>query len=581
MKIKMKKIKKTHLLFPNYIKYKKSPLKRNEYSKESLIRRETREDMKYKPINPKRTFNPSTIGINEIVKKNNLSLITNYKIRNIIIKFREERQKEIEEKKILYKNRSFHNYEEEKKTHFIMLKAMLRKDHQTIQNLIKREHKNQDKKIKNRCSSSRNLSYLSNISSKKYRYKSSSPLILSDTKNTTKNSNNKSLVIKNIKNDILNEDLFPKLEKKNTQKIQKKNEIKIKNASSMTIGGKITNHNKTTNFPHKKFNQDISFSLLNINSEKLGEISLFGVLDGNGPMGKQIASIVKDYIIDYFKNGTDMKVTLKRDNFYSIMYYSFNNAQNYLINNCSKLNINLDYSGVTGCILLYPQNNRNKVYCANLGRNKCMLYSMFGTVRLSYELYPDRASEKYRISLVPKKKDKTIITNNNNEKMANLNKSEEINNIINNSEKKNNNIINEIYKDNNNQKQNENTKSKIDEKDKENYLKDFLELDISRCIGNLIAEDHGIIPGPEVVESDIRINKGKYIVMGTPSLWKYLTDEEIGEIVNKYLAIGDSVAACKELEETAKERWKSDMGGYDDISVVVIFFDLKNIDVIK
>ena len=44
---------------------------------------------------------------------------------------------------------------------------------------------------------------------------------------------------------------------------------------------------------------------------------------------------------------------------------------------------------------------------------------------------------------------------------------------------------------------------------------------------------------------------------------------------------GDTLAACKELEETAKDRWKSNTGGYDDISVVVIFFDFKNFDIGK
>jgi serine/threonine protein phosphatase PrpC len=118
-------------------------------------------------------------------------------------------------------------------------------------------------------------------------------------------------------------------------------------------------------------------------------------------------------------------------------------------------------------------------------------------------------------------------------------------------------------------------------KDKDTYIKDFNELNISRSIGNLIGVDKGIIPGPEVVESDVRMNRGKYIVMGTSSLWKYLTDDEVGDIVNKYLNSGDTLAACKELEETAKDRWKSNTGGYDDISVVVIFFDFKNFDIGK
>ena len=93
-----------------------------------------------------------------------------------------------------------------------------------------------------------------------------------------------------------------------------------------------------------------------------------------------------------------MRVTLKKDNFYSIMYNSFVNAQNYLINNSTKLNINLKYSGSTGIVLLFPHNNSNKIYCANVGRNKCMFYTNYGTIKLSYELFPHRASERFRIS---------------------------------------------------------------------------------------------------------------------------------------------------------------------------------------
>ena len=556
----MKKIKKKNLLFPNYIKYKKSHLKIIENGKSPHEKYESRQNILYKPINPKHRFNPSTIGINEITKKNNLSLITNNNLRNIILKFREERQKGLEEKKALYKNNSFKNYEDEKKTRFIMLKALLRKDQQTIQSLLLKDNKKNNKK-RSRIYSCKNLSYLDkNVSC--YRNNNNSSLILSShSKNLTSEKVSSNKTVKNKKKkDLFKKEILPKFKQNFQKKFVKKFELKIKNASAISSGGKVSLH-KVNNT--KKFNQDISFCLLNVNSSKLGEISLFGIFDGNGPQGKSVSTAVKDHIINYFINGNEMRLTLKRDNFYSIMYNSFTNAQNYIINNNSKLNINIDYSGATGCILLCLHNKTNKVYCANLGRNKCMLYTMFGSMRLSYELYPDRASEKYRISLLKTKKDKIIITSNNDE---------ELNNLTNNT--------NENSKDLN-QKLNEHRKSLINEKEKDNFLKEFLELDISRCIGNLAAEEYGIIPGPEIVESDIRINKGKFIVIGTSSLWKYLTDDEIGEIVNKYLATADSLGACKELEEIAKERWKSETGGYDDISVIVIFFDIKNLDVLK
>jgi hypothetical protein len=99
-----------------------------------------------------------------------------------------------------------------------------------------------------------------------------------------------------------------------------------------------------------------------------------------------------------------MKVNLKKDNFYSIMYNAFIHAQEYLINNSKQLNINMTYSGATGIVVLYLHNETNKVFCANLGRNKCMFYTNMGTIKLSFELDPNRASERFRISLLKKQK---------------------------------------------------------------------------------------------------------------------------------------------------------------------------------
>ena len=568
----MKKLKfRNESKFPSYIKLSKSNIKTIENNKDYLDKNEFYKYMRYRPINPKYPFNGSTIGIKEIMKENNLSLITNNKLKDIIIKFREERKKENEEKKTLYRNKSMHDYEYEKKSNFLMLKALMRKDPQSIQTLINRNNKINNKL--NRHSPSKNNSLLDDNRNKS--------LLLRHTKKklSTEKIHNNSTLSQNSKRAIWKKDFFAKEINGKKKLISKKYELKIKSSNSQTTVGKISSY-KVSNLNNKKFNQDISFSLLNINSVKLGEISLFGVLDGNGPYGKQVSSIVKDYIVDYFTNCSEMKVTLKRDNFYSIMYNSFVFAQKYLINNNSKLNLNLDYSGVTGCILLYPQNGTNKIYCANLGRSKCVLYTMFGIIKLSYELYPERASEKYRISLLNNQNETSLIDFKEIEELNNPNKINE-----NNNNNINSNNINISSNQINNTSENDKEKEKINlklciQKNKnlpiDDNLKDFFELDISRCVGNLIGNSYGVIPGPEVIESDIKINRGKFIVMGTSSLWKYLNEDEVGNIVNKYLSTSDSIGACKALEESAKERWKNDTGGYDDISVIVIFFDLKN-----
>ena len=302
---------------------------------------------------------------------------------------------------------------------------------------------------------------------------------------------------------------------------------------------------------------------MNLFSSKLEEISLFGIFDGNGPYGKGVALGFKNYIINYFKLGNEMRVTLKKDNFYSIMYNSFINAQKYLISNSNKLNINLQYSGATGIVVLYPHNYSNKIYCANLGRNRCIFYTMMGSIRLSYELFPNRASERFRISLFKQKRNKSQEEDSNN------------NNIIVNNSNKNNMIVNSNMEDYYTDNYSESVI--IAQRERENFLRDFYELDISRCIGNLAAEEFGVIPGPEIVESDIRANRGKFLVLGTESFWRYLTEEEVGEIVNKHYSTTNSENACKDLQDLAKERWKEKTGGFDDISVIVVFFDSKNL----
>ena len=506
----------------------------------------------YKPINPENKFSSSTFGINEMMKKDNISLITNDSIRNLIVKFRADREKELNEKKIFYKEKSYQDIQREKNTNFLMLRAMLRRDPLTIQALMKK-NLDREKKLK---------TYIKkNISKSIFLSKES----LSSEKNNNISTINNNISIGNFtrkkkskiqKKEMWNKDIMDKIEKiKRT--FLKKFEAKITNVGHLTLQGHIILL-KNIQFAKKKFNQDCTFSYYSLTSAKLGELSLFGIFDGNGPYGKAVAQGFKNYIINYFKTGNEMRVTLKKDNFYSIMYNSFVNAQNYLINNSTKLNINLKYSGSTGIVLLFPHNNSNKIYCANVGRNKCMFYTNYGTIKLSYELFPHRASERFRIShfLTQKKiKDKEKEEQNIN---LNLN---------------NNNMNSFDDPFPNNEEENK----VIYNREKDNFLKEFCELDISRCIGNLAAEDLGVIPGPEIIESDLRLNKGKYIVMGTESLWRYLSEDEVGEIVGKHFSSTNSDMACKELIDLAKERWKNDIGGYDDISVIVIFIDSKNI----
>ena len=522
----------------------------------------------YRPLHKENKFNSSSMGINEIVKKKNLPLITNDTIKNLIIKFRNEREKEMNEKRVFYRESSYQDIQREKNTQFLMLRAMLRRDPLTIQSLMNRNKRKQTK-IKKSVSMKYLIRDKINYDKKKFFNKTTDDTIASEKYQNNNSSNNyeNSKIFDNnkFKKEVWKNDfLLKKINYKNSR--LKKYEIKIRSVNSLMLPGRLSPFKYSINYSNKKFNQDCIMINQSLISSKLDEISLFGIFDGNGHYGKGIAQAFKNYVLDYFKNGNEMKVTLKKDNFYSILYNSFVYAQNYLKNNSSKLNINMNFSGSTGIIVLYPHNCSNKVYCANIGRNKCMFYSMLGPIKLSYELYPNRASEKDRISIFKEKlKEKEREKEEEELKKKKEKENEETNN--------NNNKENS---ENNNDTKNKNTL--MDKKRKEAFIKEFSELDISRCVGNLAAEELGIIPGPEIGESDIRINKGKFIVIGTESLWKYISENEVCDIVSTHYFTYNSEAACQDLIDLAKDRWKEkNDGAYDDISVIVLFFDAKNL----
>ena len=532
----------------------------------------------YRPIHPSNRFNSSSMGINEILKKDNLPLITNDNIRKLVIRFNEDREKEIMGRRIFYKDKSFEELQKEKNTHFLMVRAMLRKDPLTIQSLMRRNFE-EEKKLKKNASMK---TLLRNRSKKKYLSKTT---IMSEDNMTIEkslmdinNDNiNSTIRKKNIfsKKEIWKKDFLTKEE--SAKKYLKRHEARIRNVSSLILGGRLS-FVKTLSSVDVKFNQDCIYTNTNLISSKLDEISLFGIFDGNGQYGKNIAIAFKNYVVDYFQKGTNMKVTLNKDNFYSIMYNAFDYAQNYLINNANRLNINMNYSGATGIIVLYPHNNTNKIYCANNGRSRCIFYAFLGNFRLSYELHPNRASERDRISKFKmKRKEELKNENNENKKEKEKENKKENKKEKEKEESKENNMM-MSYINSEEEKNNSQLKNKLEQKRKENFLKEFQELDISRCIGNLAAEELGIIPGPEIGECDVKANRGKFLVIGTDSFWKYLTEEEVGNIVNAHYFTYDCNGACKELQELAKDRWKEkNEGGYDDISIIVIFFDPKNL----
>ena len=535
------------------MKLKKFPLillnksNSNSYSG-VLTTRERTKLLKYHPLNEEKKSDNSSFQISEFLKQKNLKLIQNNDIRKILLNF---------SKSILNSSKSSSSSTKHPK----IQKIKVNKNNSMVLNLTSKKEFNEKIPLLN--------------SSRLYKSKSQT-IINQNGLNNIKlpifpildySSRESTYIVKGASDFSRNRGY-----KRNKYDISHK---LLKNSL------KLNPHNKKGDlnpflFPKKKIlikrGQDSSFSKVNFISKKLGSISLFGVFDGHGNNALQISRVVKDFFIDYFENSNLIKVCLSRDNYYSILTEAFINCQNYLINNKDILNLDVDFSGVTCCLVLYPNNSNNFLYCANCGDCKCVLYSNSHYVKLSYAHVPDRPSEAQRIL-----ERKNSLNNNSNEENISNNNSF-IN--INNNNVYNNNLINKLSDNHNLFGKNMNYLEKIQEKDKfektkKAYLKNFIKLNITRSLGDLQAKELGIISEPEIVESNLKVDRGKVCVIGTLSLWKYLTEIEVGDVVRKHSRDNNSFAACRELEELAREKWKKNMKKVDDITVVIIFLEWK------
>ena len=535
----------------------------------------------YRPINPSHPFNYKDICPNEIAKKKNSNLIINNKIKDIINKYNKSKRQKSNE---IIKNNNYlyYKYKDEEQKYYLALKSILKKDFNHLPKFLTEEKdNNKKKKINLKINISRNRNKLFEKVS---------------LNNKSLGFNNTTSQIKHFKTEIGNfEKTHPHRLYINTDKIENKKDFLINKFKSVNLNNKLSiirkrnnKNNIIRNYQLRNINnlnikKQLSFAITNMISAKLGKISIFGVFEDNGIYGKMISSIIINYLIEYFEKCKEMVICLEKNNFYSILHWSFVNAQKYLINNANKFNIDLYNSGCMGCFLFIPKNNNNIFYCANVGKCKCILYTNRGTDILCFPTNIERISERERIFNIIKKKNLEKIEKNLNKEnniKANIKKDEnknenkiileEVNHEKENITKlvENNYINNQIIKEE--IKTNEFEEEKID---RDKYINYFKEIEVTRCFGNISGEEMGLSPEPEVTECDIRANKVKFAVLGNTIFWKYLDEKEVRFIVSKYLNNNDTVAASKELEELIKQKVGISSKVLIDSSFVVVYFD--------
>ena len=101
-------------------------------------------------------------------------------------------------------------------------------------------------------------------------------------------------------------------------------------------------------------------------------------------------------------------------------------------------------------------------------------------------------------------------------------------------------------------------------------------LAMSRSIGDGYAHKVGVIDIPEIFEFNIEDVKPKAIILGSDGVFEFMKNEEIKEIIAKYLFSMDSQGCAKEIVENSRKIWENSGYAVDDITCVVGFFESCN-----
>ena len=103
---------------------------------------------------------------------------------------------------------------------------------------------------------------------------------------------------------------------------------------------------------------------------------------------------------------------------------------------------------------------------------------------------------------------------------------------------------------------------------------DYPGLAMSRSIGDRLAHSLGVSDIPEIIEFDMEKLQPSAIVAASDGVWEFMSNEDVKDIVSKYLYSYDADNCAKDIVERATETWSVNGYARDDITCVVVFFQL-------
>lgn len=95
-------------------------------------------------------------------------------------------------------------------------------------------------------------------------------------------------------------------------------------------------------------------------------------------------------------------------------------------------------------------------------------------------------------------------------------------------------------------------------------------LAMSRSFGDKAVAEVGVISEPEITETSLD-PRHKVIVVASDGVWEFLDNDQVLKIISPYHDVGDARGAARAVCEGAHNRWVSQEGVVDDITVIVLF----------
>ena len=280
-------------------------------------------------------------------------------------------------------------------------------------------------------------------------------------------------------------------------------------------------------------NQDLTLVYLNVGTIK--GFNLFGVLDGNGPKGDRISEFCREY---FFTKMNEYAYQCKQENIDDpdTIYNKLKSTNFQFIKDCftnadiemTKYSLDYNLSGTT-CNLVIQL--KLHLICANVGDSRSII------------IYDNDTKTNQGIAVFSN----DHLPNSPNEMARIINSGGIVDQCQNNFGQKVGRY--RVFKPGQNS----------------------TGLAISRSLGAFMFKQCGVINQPEIKEFKVNHNT-KYLLICSDGIWRYLKNEEVRNLGNKYYPQKDVKSFCINLVQKAMQAWQFNNTYRDDITIVCIFF---------